>query len=186
MSVVVGIEWRKKVWMAADSLVSDSEDQVFETSEPPKVYKWDGFVLGTVGSFRVGNIIHEFFEPPKKSAADDHLSYMVSKFVPELRRILEENHVVTAYMVVDDDFAKPEEFSVMVGFEGRIYVVDDDFSVARAASGYAFIGSGAEIAGGALFVTQASNKPRNRVEQAVEAASKHCASVGGKIVVESI
>lgn len=186
MSVVVGVEYRGKVWMAADSLVSDADDIIFETSEPPKVYKWRDFVLGIVGSFRVGNVVPEFFEPPKQSAAEKPLSYMLQKFVPELRRILEENYVSTDYKVVGDEFQKSEDWTIMAGFGGRIYIVDEDFSVSRAADGYAFIGSGGEIAGGALFVTKDSKKPRRRVEQAVQAAIKHCSSVGGKIVVESI
>lgn len=190
MSVVVGIEHKGQVWMAADSLVSDDEI-TFETTEPPKVFEWNGVVLGSVGSFRVGNVLFEAFEPPKIKASEDALSFMVRRFAPALRVTLEENDIDTKRKVVEDSFMLIDEWSLMVGLivggEGRIYIVDDDFSVSRAADGYAFIGSGGEVAAGALFAIQGSKRtPGWRIEKAVAAASKHVASVGGKIVIEHI
>ncbi len=190
MSVVVGIEHKGEVWMAADSLITEDEI-TFETSEPPKVFEWNGVLLGACGSFRVGNVIFEYFEPPKIKPDEDPLSFMVRRFAPALRAVLEENDIDTKYKVVEDGFQLIEDWVLMVGLtvagEGRIYIIDEDFSVSRAADGYAFIGSGGEIAAGALFATKGSKRaPSWRIEKAVEAASKHVASVGGKIVVENI
>ncbi len=190
MSVVAGIEHGTEVWMAADSLISDDNDIVFETNEPPKVFEWGGMLLGAVGSFRVGNVIHEAFEPPLLKN-EDPLSYMLRRFVPALRKVFDEYDIDTLPKVVDKAFARIDDWQLMVGLksanEGRIYIVDEDFSVSRAAGGYAFIGSGGEVAAGALFATKDTRwKPETRIKRAVAAACKHVASVGGKIVVENI
>lgn len=189
MSVVAGIEHGSEVWMAADSLVTD-DNIVFETTEPPKVFKKGQIIYGTVGSFRVGGVVFEAFESPGGPLPGvDPWLWMIRDFVPRLKEVLKKHDVDTKPKVVEDEFRLVEEWQLMVGLragsEGRIYIVDDDFSVARAADGYAFIGSGGEVAAGALFATGA-HKPGNRIKQAVAAACKHVPSVGGKIIVESI
>ena len=175
--------------MAADSLITEDEI-TFETSEPPKVFEWNEVLIGACGSFRVGNVIFEYFEPPKIKVDEDPLSFMVRRFAPALRAVLEENDIDTKYKVVEDGFQLAEDWVIMVGLtwkgEGRIYIVDDDFSVSRAANNYAFIGSGGEVAAGALHATQSSKRPEARIKAAVAAASKHVSTVGGKIVVEHI
>lgn len=190
MSVVVGIEHGAEVWMAADSLVSDGEI-IFETNEPPKLFEWNGILLGAVGSFRVGNVLHESFEPPQLKANEEPMSYMMRKFIPALCAVFEEYDIDTKPKVVAHGFELQYDWSIMVGLctasGGRIYVVDDDLSVARCADNYAFIGTGGEVAAGALFATTNYKlKPETRIERAVAAACKHVASVGGKIVVENI
>ncbi|HEY3491359.1 MAG TPA: hypothetical protein VGK43_00305 [Solirubrobacterales bacterium] len=63
----------------------------------------------------------------------------------------------------------------LVGWRGALYTIYSDFQVGRSVRGENAVGSGGELARGALFV--AKGEPRSRVKRALEAASVFNAGV---------
>lgn len=174
MSVVAGLVSGGKVWMASDSLISEGKD-IFETRLSPKTFAWDGFVFGVVGDARAVDLIYAVFEPPEPTLADDYV-YMVDQFVEELRKMLEKRD------------ERKIDFTMLVGHNGVIYIVDTDYSVCVPTSPYFAIGGGSSFALASLAATSAVGKikdPAKRVEKAVAIACKRRADCGGRIIVTS-
>lgn len=68
------------------------------------------------------------------------------------------------------------DLSVLVAVGGALIELDDDFGVTQPARDYDAIGSGADVALGALHAL-AHLKPRARATRALEASAAHCGKV---------
>lgn len=150
MTCVVAVTDGKKVCMAGDSGAVDESS--ITISAVPKVFTKGEFIIGYCHSFRLGQIIQHIFTPPalpaNKTITDDALiSYMVKKFVPDLKRCLDENN----FPYHDDE---KNDWELLVGVRGRIFNVQDDWQVGIDILPYAAIGSGSPYALGALFINQ--------------------------------
>lgn len=81
------------------------------------------------------------------------------------------------------DNEREEGGTFLVGVKGRLYAVYDDYQVATAADGFAAVGSGEQVALGALFATDGAGlSPRRRVMSALAAAERFSAGVRGPFV----
>ena len=65
----------------------------------------------------------------------------------------------------------------IVGLEGRIFTIDEDFHVGENIVNYMAEGSGGQIALGALYATKNQKNPKVRLKAALEAASEFNMSV---------
>jgi ATP-dependent protease HslVU (ClpYQ) peptidase subunit len=65
----------------------------------------------------------------------------------------------------------------IVGLEGRIFTIDEDFHVGENVVNYMSEGSGSMFALGALHATKNQKNPRLRIKAALEAASEFSMSV---------
>ena len=89
MTCVVALRTDHSILLGSDSLASDTDIGVHRVD--PKVFRLGEFGIGYGGSFRFGQIVQYFFNPPKITKKDkqDLFSYMIKKFVPELRKTLD-------------------------------------------------------------------------------------------------
>lgn len=87
MTCIVGIAHEGKVYLGGDSAGVAGLD--ITKRKDVKVFQNDEFVMGFTSSFRMGQILHYSFTPPKVAVedADDLMAYMVRKFVPAVRAI---------------------------------------------------------------------------------------------------
>lgn len=174
MTVVVGVETMKgTVILGADSnCATDSQRWTYAQD---KVYKTRSYVLGFAGSWRVGQLLRYSFDPPSLTGVanltDEGLTkVMVNTFVPTWRDVLEAGHV------------KPkEDWQMLVGVRGRLFVIENDFHVGREVEGYMAIGSGGQFATGSLHTTTGCGA-QNRVAWALNAAAQHSPTVEGPFV----
>jgi hypothetical protein len=65
----------------------------------------------------------------------------------------------------------------IVGIEGRIFTIDEDFHVGENVVNYMAEGSGGQIALGALYATKNQKNPKLRLKAALEAAATYNMSV---------
>lgn len=144
MTCVVAVTDGLKVKMGSDSAAAN--DDVISQRVCPKVFVRGEFGIGYCYSFRLGQIIEYFFEPPKIDKDVDLMRYMVTKFVPALKVALEEND----YPYHEDE---KDRWMVLVGIRGKIFCIESDFQVGLDAEEVAAIGAGAELALGAMFVS---------------------------------
>lgn len=129
--------------------------------------------IGYTSSFRMGDLLTYRFKPPSIDINQDCLDYLVSSFVPRVIDCFDTNHYSR-----NKDGAKSGGVFI-VALEHRIFIVQDDFSVLEPTCGFASVGSGSEVALGALYASTGNNVERAML--AVEAASCFTPSVGGKI-----
>lgn len=143
MTVIVGIVDKKthKVYIGGDQGYFDSEEYVI--SNNPKVFKKHigkntSIVIGNCGSGRIGDIL-EHWNVSKLDYMDTLTprGFIVKKFIPELKKVLGKD-------------ATKEEFSLMIGFMGNLFVIQADFSVLVPDDHGVAIGSAASPAQGVI------------------------------------
>lgn len=184
MTCVVGLTEGNRVYLAADSL--GSGNGVKQQYKTPKlqiltVLQVDELQnstiqlgIGYTTSYRMGDILRHILKPPKIGISEDENEYLVSKFIPELINCFDDH----SYTKSKDGVKTGGYF--LVGLRGRLFLVQDDFSVLEPSSGYTSIGSGQEFALGSLY-SSCSSSAAVRVVEAVAAASCFSTTVGGDI-----
>jgi ATP-dependent protease HslVU (ClpYQ) peptidase subunit len=159
------------VHMGCDSCAS-TEDQkiVFDGC---KLFEKEGFLFGYAGSYRFPDIVEYHTKFPKRGPKDDDRGYLVSKLLPAIRDSLKAYEFIRQDEVLDQQ--------ALIGYRGKLYQLSSDFSVIRAAHGYAAIGSGMSVALGSLHSTVWLNSlsTKDRITFAINAAGDHARGVGG-------
>ena len=167
MTCIIGtVDGDGNICIAADSSAVDSN--IITPHLIPKVFKRGEFAIGYCHSFRLGQIVEHFFEPPPIEDGLDEdgvVKYMITEFIPELRGSLEFND----YPTHDDE---KESWSLMVGIRGSIFVIESDFHLGYDEMSYNAIGAGTEYALGAMFASNESG--RKLAQRGMEAAAKFC------------
>jgi ATP-dependent protease HslVU (ClpYQ) peptidase subunit len=146
----------------------------------PKVFRRGEYLFGFTTSFRMGQLIRYALAAPKppKRRLD---AFMATTFVDALRDCLKAG----GWARKEND--REEGGVFLVGVRGELYTIYEDYQVAKAADGFAAVGSGSEVALGALYATQQGQwRPRPRVRVALAAAERFNAGVRGPFVVKSV
>ncbi len=163
MTCIVGIRTGRRVLIGGDSAgVSGYEVSI---RRDPKVARLPGYVIGFTTSFRMGQLLHHAFKPPAPPKRD-LFRFMVTQFVDSLRDCLKVNGWATtsAGQEVGGTF--------LVGCQGHLFRIDNDYQVGETACGYDAVGCGAELARGALYAGgRAGFLPMYRARIALEAAA---------------
>ena len=138
-----------------------------------KVFRVGPFLMGFTSSFRMGQLLRYDLQIPEgwEDPGDDY-RFMVSKFVPAVRKFL-----------FDGGFGKKENGVeeggwFLVGFKDRLYTIQPDFQVAETIEPYTAIGCGQCYALGALEMTDGMCIS-DRVLEALRVAEKYSNGVRG-------
>jgi len=164
MTAIVGIAEKGKVWIGGDSQGTRGGTKV-RLAEGKVTFNGE-FLIGTCGTHRLANLARHIFVPPPLVAAADLDGYMAREFSDAWRECVRSSgqlNVENGYESCDGN--------MLVGVRGRLYELDSSFGAVRSLDCYAAIGSGDNIALGALHVTKGT-KPEKRVRLALEAAAK--------------
>lgn len=175
MTVVIAYLGSKRNGMlAADSLLSYDEPPIQTTDAVPKILKRERFLVGFAGdcvSFGTlgWQMSKEWSQLATAQSAEEEFDVLQANFVPELRRKIRK----------DDENLTFKEDSVLLVSKFSIYELYNDISIAKHRS-FAAIGSGAPIALGSLFASQASKMPAAKaVALALRATETYCPDVRG-------
>lgn len=154
MTCIIGLEVFNKVYMISDSCVSN-DNNYQKLRFPQKIFKIGPAVIGCTTSVRFLEIIKNgtfdgFRQSLERMSISPHLyvagNVLIDVFVPELIRNLEN----AGYLEINNNVSKGG--TLLVGIAGELYVIYNDFCVMRSGCEYAAIGSGADIASGAMGV----------------------------------
>jgi len=157
--------------MGGDSAVT--EDDNVRIALEPKVFVRDGFVIGTCGGLRAGQVIQYEMEIPRYDPSLISINrFMSSYFARSMRESLKD------YDLLEDEY----DTQVLVGFKGHLFVIDSEFGVDENIDKYASIGSGRDYALGALF-TNAGLDPELRLNLALKSSAYFSASVRGPFTI---
>lgn len=172
MTCIVGVVSESgQVVIAGDS--SSVEADSVRVVRNPKVFQLGlEFVFGYAGSFRVGQIIQYSFIPPLQKVGQDVMEYLVNDFCEALRLTLEDKGAIIGRTGTDE-----MEADLLIGYRGRLFQVDGDFQFTEFKHNYAAIGSGSEVAVGALAASSRVRSATKRARLALEASALHCSGV---------
>jgi hypothetical protein len=160
MTCIVGLLDKGNIYMGGDSAGVSGLSVSVRADE--KVFVNGPFVMGFTTSFRMGQLLRYKFDPPKQTVGTSDMKYMVNDFIDSIRKCFEANGY--------GDGKNSSGGSFLVGYNGVLYVVHNDFQVGIPALPYDAVGCGEDIALGAMYASQ-GKKPEERIKLALEAAS---------------
>lgn len=173
-------EKNKTVYMGADSLGSDGFTGI--TRKDEKIFEVEKFLIGGTSSFRMLQLLKYKLKPSKHPKDMDPYDYMVTYFVEDVRKLFKDH----GYSSVNNNTEKGGEF--IVGYKGRIFVIQSDFQVAEPQDNFAAVGAGEYHC---LAVLECEKyrvdfTPESRLLKALHIAEKYCVGVGGPFVIKKL
>jgi ATP-dependent protease HslVU (ClpYQ) peptidase subunit len=173
MTAIVGLAHRGRVLIGGDSAGVSGLDLTVRADT--KVFHNGPYLFGFTTSFRMGQLMHHALKPPPPKQRLER--FMTTRFVDAVRSCLKDG----GWARKEND--REEGGTFLVGVQGQLFVVYSDYQVGQAADGYAAIGSGDQIAHGALYATAGTDlSPRRRVLLALAAAERFNAGVRAPFV----
>lgn len=181
MTCIVGLAHEGKVYIGADSAGVGGLNLTVRADR--KVFKNGEFLIGFTSSFRMGQLLQHDFSPPRRHADQDVFAFMVKAFIKEVRDCFKSGGFAERRSEAESGG------TFLVGYEGRIFQVDDDYQVGENVEPYAACGCGSQIALGALYATSDLKEvmsPGERVMLALKAAEAFSAGVRAPFHIETI
>lgn len=175
MTVIAGLVYDGEVYIGGDGAANGGSG--ISSMVEPKVWKHGDFVFGFCDSFRMGEILKYRFKPPVIPKGKSLDVYMRTLFV---------DWVIGAFK--DNEFLWQSNGTIgggvfLIGTQGRLFQMDDDFHIGENTCGYDAIGSGYTAALGSLYSTVGD--PRYRVMTAMKAAEEHVLGIRGPYTIVS-
>lgn len=177
MTCIAGVVHDGKVYIGGDSAGVGGYSLSVRADE--KVFVNGSFLFGFTSSFRMGQVLQYAFKPPKRYSDKSIMEFMVTDFIDAIREAFKGAGVAKK----DSEVETCGNF--LVGYEGRLFNIMDDYQVGEAACGYDAIGCGMDIALGALHVS-GDVEPNSRIRGALAAAEQHSAGVRGPFKILNI
>jgi ATP-dependent protease HslVU (ClpYQ) peptidase subunit len=180
MTCIVGLVENDIVYMGGDSAATTSGVVLKMVAQ--KVFRNKDFLMGFTGVVRGAQLLRYSFTPPDHPDSMDVETYLATLFINTLRTTFRDG----------GNASKSNEYeyasgAFLIGYRGRLFSIGSDYSFVEAADGYHCIGSGGEVALGAMHATHMmSLKPYKRIELALQAAEAFCDGVQGPFVIDCL
>jgi hypothetical protein len=176
MTCIVAIAQNGVVYMGSDSAASDEKTGWILTRKEPKCFRVGQYGIAFTDSFRMGQILQHAWTPPKYNPTKTNAGltkFMQTKFVDSVKEAFRGQ----GFGVVSNPGQEDEGGIFIVGIEGRIFVMEDDFHIAENTINYMAEGSGGAFALGSLHTTKNQKNPKIRMKLALEASAEFTMSV---------
>lgn len=144
MTLIVGFVNGGEVYLGGDSSLSDG--RTIRPTAEPKVFHFGPFIMGTSGSCVIPDAIFNL-QPSIWEDSPLNPRATVFHFVVELKRELERLGMLGS----DEGQAIMPDYSyILIGYKGRLFTVQHDFSVVEYDTDHAAIGANEELALGII------------------------------------
>jgi hypothetical protein len=176
MTCIVAIAQNGVVYMGSDHAASDDKTGWILSRKEPKCFKVGQYGVAFTDSFRMGQILQYSWVPPKYTPTKTNSGldkFMRTKFIDSVKQAFKDGGYGSIGSSSDEDTGG----IFIVGVEGRIFTIDEDFHVGENVVNYMAEGSGGQIALGALYATKNQKNPKLRLKAALEAATEFNMSV---------
>jgi ATP-dependent protease HslVU (ClpYQ) peptidase subunit len=171
MTCIVAIAQNGTVYMGSDHAASDDKTGWIISRKEPKCFKVGQYAVAFTDSFRMGQILQYAWTPPKYTPTKTNSGldkFMRTKFIESVKQAFKDGGYGSIGSSSDEDTGG----IFIVGLEGRIFTIDEDFHVGENVVNYMAEGSGGQIALGALHATKHQKNPKLRIKAALEAATE--------------
>jgi ATP-dependent protease HslVU (ClpYQ) peptidase subunit len=172
MTIIAGVTHQGRVYLAADSGWSSRYIESAQVDHKVRRLRAD-VVIGASGPKRFCDVVIQRLSLDKCATDRNELPMWIAD---EIRRIC-----VEIGLNLNQDSGNYDVGSVLIGVRDRITRMDNAFGIVRDRNPYDAIGSGTEVALGAMHaMTRGEHwSPRDVLRAAVRAAAAHCPSVRG-------
>tara|TARA_R100001244_G_scaffold25113_2_gene25438 strand:+ start:92346 stop:93020 length:675 start_codon:yes stop_codon:yes gene_type:complete len=178
MTCIVGLKTESEIIIGGDHAINDGER--IHLMLQPKVFKKGQFTIGYCGSLRVGQVIQYGLKIPPGFRKKDLHEYMVINFANSMRNCLN----LAGPLKTEGDVQQENRF--LISFLGRLFEIDESYSVTEVSDGMIAIGSGVEFALGSLHATKDDKDSYGRVKKALEAAAYYSQTVSAPFTIHKI
>jgi hypothetical protein len=171
MTCIVAIAQGGTVYMGSDHAASDEKSGWIIARKEPKCFKVGQYGVAFTDSFRMGQILQYSWTPPKYTPTKTNSGldkFMRTKFIDSIKQAFKDNGYGSIGSASEEDTGG----IFIVGVEGRIFTIDEDFHVGENVYNFMAEGSGGQLALGALWATRNQKNPKMRIKAALEAASE--------------
>ena len=169
MSLVIAIKDKDRIVLGADKQVSTGGSKEHTSTKIWPVDELPGAVMGSVGSARASQIIQYASVIDKNLISKDiDTDFIICSLAPTIAAGLKANGINTE--VKDDDLCTMLPNSFIFAYKDRAWLIWNDLSVSELEEYFA-IGSGSDVAKGALFATKDKN-PFERIVTCIDAAAE--------------
>lgn len=162
--------------IAGDSLRHRKDEKVFELKN-----NLDTIIFGFTTSFRMGQLLRYGFNLPNHPKNMSNMEYLCTLFIDSIRNRFKAG----GWLERRNDMECGGTF--LVGYRGGLYYVGSDFQVGETIKNFDSVGSGREVAIGALHVLEhiSDMSPEEKITKSLEAAEHHLSTVAGPFTIVS-
>jgi ATP-dependent protease HslVU (ClpYQ) peptidase subunit len=172
------VEKGGRIVIGADSQATAGYNRFVECF--PKVFLLGEMLVACAGSRRVNQLLKCGLQVPFHKPEVPVESYLVNDFMGSFRSLLGSN----SWRWDDNGQSKiPDGSELLLGYRGRLFGVWHDFQIGEVKEGYLALGSGGQVARGALYANGHLVDGVRRIMNALEAAQNFDAGVGGPFLV---
>lgn len=125
-----------------------------------------GFIIGTCGAFRLGQVLRYHFKPPLPTPGptDDFEAYVATELADYIYRCFKNAEMF------NEDVGEGMDGTFLLGYQGNIVHFQQNLQAMVSRRNYVAIGSGDALSHGALFASEGKG-PAERVYLALQAAA---------------
>jgi hypothetical protein len=181
MTCVIGLVSRRRnesrIYIGVDSAAVSGWTR--RQTRLSKVFRRGPMLIGYTTSFRMGQLLEHDLQLPEHPPELDDMSYLVTHFIEHVRLLLKTK----GFAKIESNNESGGQF--LLGYKGRLFSVDSDFQVGETAEGLDAIGSGCDVALGAMVALE-QLEPNKRIRRALEIASRFNMGVMAPFHVKSL
>lgn len=178
MTCIVGLIDGKTIWMGGDSAGVSGHNTTIRLDK--KIFVKNNMIFGYTSSFRMGQLLRFSLSIPQRRIGQDTYEYMCTEFINSVRSCFE--HGGFSKKVSGEESGG----TFLVGYDGRLFNIEDDFQVGENSCNYGSVGCGWSYSLGSLYSTESSIDPEFRVRKALECAEFFSGGVKGPFTIEKL
>jgi len=159
LTCIIGLKQGDKTYIGGDSLVTWGYIVAEETCS--KVFRVGNFLIGGSGDARYLQAIRYGLSVREQHSDETDAAYMITVFTVALRDCLR-----THALLKTDSGVESGNGSFVVAYHGELYIVSHDFACCQYNLPFIAVGSGQEVALGAMAALAADSDPVHRITAA--------------------
>lgn len=156
--------------IAGDSLRHRKDEKVFLLKN-----NIDNMAFGFTTSFRMGQLLRYGFKAPDHPKSMNDMEYLCTLFIDAVRNRFKNG----GWLERRNDMECGGTF--LMGYRGKLYYIGSDFQVGETNNSFDSVGSGREVAIGALHILSSidSFTVEDKIIKSLEAAEQYNSAVSG-------
>lgn len=179
MTCIIGLEHNGKVYLGCDSQVSFGDTK--QSTRLDKIFKRGEFLFGVAGYPRIAQILEHSLPLIPQTPSQSDISYLCDTFSKSVKNVFDENDIGNK----DYDGSHYGSSIVIFGYRKNLYELDSNYQIIQFSDEFTAIGSGADLALGAMYVLN-DLQPKQRILKALEASAYFSIGVSKPFKVMSI
>lgn len=170
MTVIIALKHDNKIYLGSDSALIDG--YTITKTKQSKIFKLGEFLIGVAGYPRTAQLIQYQLTIKPQTEHQSDFAYLCTEFSNSVKNLLVDND----HIKNQDGSKQTDESGLLFGYKSNIYSMDANFQIIQTTDCYAAIGSGQELALGAMAAFTRFNAfwlPEVMIKNALEIVDKH-------------